>query len=68
MEKELAPEQIIDALGGVSKTALICNIKPSSVFEWKSRGIPQARMMFLKLFRPDIFDSAIKKPEASSTE
>lgn len=59
MEKELTPDQIIDALGGTSKTAELCEIEPPSVSEWRKNGIPHARLMFLKLARPDVFS----KPE-----
>lgn len=33
----------------------MCNVKPPSVSEWRTHGIPQARLMFLKLARPDVF-------------
>ena len=47
--------QIIDALGGTAEVARMCNVKPPSVSEWRTHGIPQARLMFLKLARPDVF-------------
>lgn len=47
---------IIELLGGTSEVARLCQIKPASVSEWKSRGrIPSARLMYLKLLRPDLF-------------
>lgn len=48
--------QIIDALGGTAEVARICKIKPPSVSEWRDNGIPQARIMFLRLLRPDVFE------------
>ena len=50
------PNHIIDALGGTSETARICEVKPPSVSEWRKTGIPKAQLKFLKLARPDVFD------------
>ena len=47
--------KIIDALGGTNEVARICNIKPGSVSGWRITGIPSARLMYLKLLRPDVF-------------
>jgi hypothetical protein len=55
--------QVIDLIGGVSKTARLCEVKPPSVHEWKSRGIPKARLMYLRLARPDVFKE-IKKTQS----
>lgn len=46
---------IIDALGGTAEVARICQVKPPSVSEWRTAGIPPARLMYLKLLRPDVF-------------
>ncbi len=48
--------QIIDALGGTFAVARLCNVRPPSVSEWRRAGIPDARLQFLKLARPDVFD------------
>lgn len=48
--------EIIDALGGTSETARLCEIKPPSVAEWRIRGIPKSRVMYLRLLRPDLSD------------
>jgi hypothetical protein len=50
--------QIIDALGGTSKTALMFDIDPASVSGWRKTGIPKARLMYIRLVRPDLFDEA----------
>lgn len=50
------PNQIIDALGGTAEVARLCDVKPPSVSEWRTSGIPKARLMFLKLARPDVFE------------
>jgi len=54
MEKPTDSE-IIDRLGGTTEVARICQIKPPSVSEWRSTGIPSARRQFLELLRPDAF-------------
>jgi hypothetical protein len=61
MDKNLDPLacSIIEALGGTSATAIFCEVKPPSVTEWKTTGIPKARLMFLKLARPDLFVTEI---------
>lgn len=55
MDKELSADEIIDALGGTSETARIFDIKPPSVTEWRTFGIPKPRLMYLKLLRPELF-------------
>lgn len=49
------PNRIIDALGGTAEVARLCGVKPPSVTQWRTNGIPKARLMFLKLARPDAF-------------
>jgi len=54
---------IIDALGGTSAVAELCNVRPPSVSDWRRYGIPQARLMYLRLLRPDVFEEiAAPKP------
>lgn len=47
--------EIIDALGGTAEVARICNVRPPSVSEWRVKGIPEARRMYLEVLRPDVF-------------
>lgn len=49
--------EIIDRLGGTTEVARICQIKPPSVSEWRSSGIPPARRQFLELLMPEAFDA-----------
>ena len=49
------PSVIIDALGGTFRVAELCEVRPPSVSDWKKHGIPRARMMFLRVARPDVF-------------
>lgn len=51
------PSQIIDALGGSSKVAELCEVTVSAVSQWREDGIPKARLMFLKLAKPDVFEA-----------
>lgn len=47
--------KIIDALGGTAAVAKLCKVKPPSVSEWRTNGIPDARLQFLEVVRPDVF-------------
>ena len=49
------PNEIIDALGGTFRVAKLCEVRPPSVSDWRKYGIPRARMMFLRLARPEVF-------------
>jgi hypothetical protein len=48
---------IIEKLGGTAAVARLCEVEPPSVSEWKRRNhIPSARLMYLRLARPEAFD------------
>lgn len=51
----LTASEIIDRLGGTTEVARICQVKPPSVSEWRSSGIPPARRQFLELLKPEAF-------------
>ena len=57
------PNEIIDALGGTAETARICDVSMASVSEWRHKGIPKARLMYLELLRPDVFPKRSKRAE-----
>lgn len=63
--------QIIDALGGTTAVARLCECEPPSVSEWRRKGIPKARLLYLKAIRPDVFEEdehpvpASASPEAA---
>jgi hypothetical protein len=58
--------KIIDELGGTSAVAKLFEVKPASVSEWRTKGIPKARRQTLKLLRPDLFSvHAAKQQEAA---
>lgn len=50
--------EIIDALGGTTAVANLFEITEGAVSQWRSEGIPKARLMYLKLLRPDLFADA----------
>lgn len=56
--------KIIDALGGTGAVAELCHVTTGAVSQWRTSGIPQARLMFLKLARPDVFESSSGDAEA----
>ena len=58
--------ETIDRLGGTSEVAKLCEVNPASVSEWRHKGIPKARLMFLRLARPDAFASENKQIPATS--
>lgn len=47
--------QIIDALGGSTEVAKLCDVTVGAVSQWRHDGIPRARLQFLKLARPEAF-------------
>jgi hypothetical protein len=47
---------VIDRLGGTSAVAKICDVKPPSVHQWRTDGIPKYRLQFLRLAYPAAFE------------
>lgn len=47
--------EVIELLGGTTKTAVLCEISPQAVSQWRENGIPKAQRKFLRAERPDIF-------------
>lgn len=47
---------IIDALGGTTSVAQLCEVTESAVSQWRHDGIPKARLMYLKVIKPDVFE------------
>ena len=63
MDKDAA--RIIDGLGGTIAAARLCEVTPQAVSQWREDGVPHARLMFLKLARPDLFEEAAAEDEAT---
>ncbi|MCO6514332.1 hypothetical protein BHC46_12430 [Snodgrassella alvi] len=40
--------EFIDALGGVTKVAKICEVTRGAVSQWRQRGIPKAQLNYLR--------------------
>jgi hypothetical protein len=53
--KKHADSELIDKLGGTSKAAEFFDVSAPSISEWRKTGLPKARMMYLRLARPDLF-------------
>lgn len=53
--------ELIDKLGGTAAVAELCEVTLSAVSQWRTEGIPKARLMFLKAVRPEIFIAVTEK-------
>lgn len=62
----MEPSKLIDALGGTKKVAALCRTTPAAVSQWRKNGIPEARMMFLRLARPKVFARIRRESEATA--
>ena len=49
-------DDLITKFGGTRKLAKLCDVPDPVVSGWRKRGIPKARLMYLKLMRPDLFE------------
>ena len=56
--------EVIDALGGTVVVAGLCNVTKGAVSQWRENGIPEARLMYLKLLRPDVFGAETEQKAA----
>lgn len=59
---------LIDALGGTVATAALCEVRPQAVSQWRRGGIPKARLMYLRLLRPELIGAAVDPVDALPTE
>ncbi len=60
MESTEHPEasEAIDRLGGNVAVAAMFGISSQAISKWRKEGIPPARLMYLKVVRPDAFQPA----------
>jgi len=58
--------EIIQRLGGPTKTAALCEVSVQAVSQWNDNGIPKARLKFLELARPDVFKE-LKKAKSDQS-
>lgn len=47
---------VINRLGGIVATAKLLRCKHPPVCQWRQRGIPLQRIMYLQAVRPDVFE------------
>lgn len=57
MELDQEACRVIDALGGTGEVARLCEVSDAAVSQWRKDGIPKARLQYLRLARPDVFDA-----------
>lgn len=47
LNMKLTEPQIIDLLGGTTTVAKLCKVSPPAVAQWKTKGIPYDKLVFL---------------------
>lgn len=57
--------KVIDDLGGTAEVAKLCNVSMAAISQWRENGIPDARLMYLKVIRPDVFADKQKLAKAA---
>jgi hypothetical protein len=57
--------EVIDALGGTVEVSRMCNVTKGAVSQWRKNGIPEPRLMYLKLARPDVFEPVETEQKAA---
>lgn len=48
--------EIIQRLGGTTRTAELCEVSAQAVSQWRTNGVPKAQLRFLRLARPELFE------------
>jgi hypothetical protein len=61
-QKRAYAVRVIDALDGTAAVARLCKTSMAAVSQWKENGIPEYRLDFLRLARPDVFEG-LEPPE-----
>ena len=56
--KQAEADRIIDAMGGTVAVCELFGITSGAVSQWRTDGIPDARMFSIRLMRPDLFEKA----------
>lgn len=51
-------ERVINEFDGPPKVAKLFSISRQAVSKWKRRGIPDSRLMYLKLLKPQVFEKS----------
>lgn len=53
--------EIINVLGGTSKVSRLCSVTPAAVCQWRKKGIPEDRMIYLAATLERVTDGAITR-------
>jgi DNA-binding transcriptional regulator YdaS (Cro superfamily) len=53
--------EIINILGGTSKVARLCGVTPAACCQWRKKGIPEDRMIYLAASLEQATDGAITR-------
>lgn len=60
--------KIIDKIGGTVVVAGLCDVSSQAVSRWRKNGIPRARMLYLKLIKPDAFTTELVNNKTKKSE
>ena len=64
----MKPDYFIDALGGTTSVAKLCECHPQAVSLWRTHGIPRYRVLHLRLLRPDLPWDQLRDPRKQTEE
>jgi predicted transcriptional regulator len=57
---------IVQELGGTGAVADLCHVSSQAVSQWIAKEkIPQARLLFLQLLKPEVFEEEEQEQEAA---
>ncbi len=62
--KRLDADALIDELGGTVAVARLCEVTSQAVTQWRRKGIPKPRLMYLRAINPAAF--AVQAQEAAA--
>lgn len=55
-QSPLTASEIIDEFGGTQEVADLLEITTGAVSQWRTNGLPDARLKYFKLLRPEFFE------------
>ena len=67
-ELKLTDTAIIDLLGGTAKVARMCKVDPAAVSNWRVRGSPGDKFMFLGARIEEVSHGLVTRQELLPTE
>lgn len=51
----MTDSELIDMAGGTRTIARLCGVTDSAITQWRTNGIPRARVLYLELALPKVF-------------